>query len=68
MGSFRKRIEDIIRENAADPTEAAIAVCVYIEMKFGLNGPAWFDDNVVLARLEKNRALRDQLGMEEDEN
>lgn len=51
---LRKQIERVIREYGADPSEAALAVCLILDGKLGLSEEGVFDDdemvlNAVLA-------------------
>ncbi|ENY9930878.1 hypothetical protein VNPA120661_68630 [Pseudomonas aeruginosa] len=42
---LRKQIERVIREYAADPAEAALAVCVILDGNLGLAEDGYFDDD-----------------------
>ena len=55
---LRKQIERVIREYGADPTEAALAVCVALDGNLGLAEDGYFDDDetVLNAILAKDQA------------
>jgi hypothetical protein len=42
---LRKQIERVIREYGADPTKAALAVCVILDGNLGLADDGYFDDD-----------------------
>lgn len=49
---LRRQIESVIREYGADPTEAALAVCVILDDNLGLAEQGYFDgDETVLKAL-----------------
>jgi hypothetical protein len=42
---LRKQIERVIREYSADPTKAAMAVCVMLDEHLDLAEKGWFDND-----------------------